>query len=191
MWPTRRRRLNGWSENSATGELRLLLYMNSQKSGENLYHQYVTEPNVGSLIYAAVDLYDSVTVVDPGKHLIPYMQHPNPTSLPMPRPRMALPRCASHVLGSSTRRRSSPGGRRSWGRGRGMPVCRSSCVHTWGTPFSCLQLSTMRRDPLHITHSGRHGACGHPAYARLRQGRRLSAWIADARCSHSSQEQRS
>ena len=81
----------------------------------------------------------------------------------MPHPRMALPRRAAHTLGSPTGRRSSPGGRRSWGRGRGRPVCRSSCVRTWGTPFSCLQPSTMSRDPLHITHTGRHGAYGHPA----------------------------
>ena len=72
----------------------------------------------------------------------------------MPRPRMALPQRAAHVLGSTTGRLSSPGGRRSWGRGRGMLVCRSSCVRTWGTAFSCQQPSTMRRDPLHITHSG-------------------------------------
>ena len=78
---------------------------------------------------------------------------------------MASPRRAA---GSSTGRRSSPGGRRSWGRGRGMPVCRSSYVRTWGTPFSCQQPSTMRRDPLHITHAGRHGACGsgYPACVR-------------------------
>ena len=52
-------------------------------------------------------------------------------------------------------RRSSPGGRRSWGRGRGRPVCRSLHVRTWGTPFSCLQTYTIRQDPLHIIHSGR------------------------------------
>ena len=77
---------------------------------------------------------------------------------------MALPR---HAAGSSTGRRSNPGGRRSWGRDRGRPVCRSSCVRTWGTPFSCLQPSTMRRDPLHITYSGRHGSCGSGQPARL------------------------
>ena len=79
-------------------------------------------------------------------------------------PCMALPR---HAAGSSTGRRSSPGGRRSWGRGRDRPVCRSLCARTWGTLFSCLQPSTMRRDPLHITHTGRHGSCGscHPAHA--------------------------
>ena len=83
-------------------------------------------------------------------------------------PCTALPRRAAHVLGSSTGRRSSPGGRRSWGRGRGMPVCRSSGIRTWGTPFSCLQASTIRRDPLHITHAGRHGVCGsgYPACVR-------------------------
>ena len=59
-------------------------------------------------------------------------------------------------------------GRRSWGRGRGMPVCRSSGIRTWGTPFSCQQPSTMLRDPLHITHASRHGACGsgYPACVR-------------------------
>ena len=74
----------------------------------------------------------------------------------------------AHTLGSSTSRRSSPGGRRSWGRGRGRPVCRSSCVRTWGTLFSCLRSFTMLQDPLHITHTGRHGSCGscHPAHAR-------------------------
>ena len=79
--------------------------------------------------------------------------------------RMASPRRAA---GSSTGRRSSPSGRRSWGRGRGMPVCRSSYVRTWGTPFSCLQPSTVRRDPLHITHASRHGTCGsgYPACVR-------------------------
>ena len=78
---------------------------------------------------------------------------------------MASPRRAA---GSSTGRRSSPGGRRSWGRGRGRPVCRSSGIRTWGTPFSCLQASTIRRDPLHITHAGMHGACGsgYPACVR-------------------------
>ena len=83
-------------------------------------------------------------------------------------PCMALPRRASHAIGSPTGRRSSPGGRRSWGRGRGRPVCRSLCVHTWGTPFSCLQASTIRRDPFHIAYSGRHGARGscHPTHAR-------------------------
>ena len=84
---------------------------------------------------------------------------------PMLRLRMASPRRAA---GSSTGRRSSPGGRRSWGRGRGRPVCRSSRVRTWSTPFSCQQPSTMRRDPLHITHAGRHDACGsgYPACVR-------------------------
>ena len=62
---------------------------------------------------------------------------------------------ATHAFGSSTGHRSSPGGRRSWGRGRGRPVCRSSRVRTWGTPFSCLRAYTIRRDPLHITYSGR------------------------------------
>ena len=83
-------------------------------------------------------------------------------------PCTALLRRAAHVLGFPTGRRSSPGGRRSWGRGRGMPVCRSSYVRTWGTPFSCQQPSTVRRDPLHITHAGRHGACGsgYPACVR-------------------------
>ena len=102
------------------------------------------------------------------KQLIPYMWHSNPTSLPMLRPCIALPQRAAHALGSSTGRRSSLDGRRSWGRGRGRPVCRSSGIRTWGTPFSCLRPSTMRRDPLHITHSGRHGARsnGHPAHAR-------------------------
>ena len=86
----------------------------------------------------------------------------------MPRPRMTLPRRASHVLGFPTGHRSSPGGRRSWDRGRDRPVCRSSCVRTWGTTFSCQQPSTMRRDPLHITHSGRHGTRGscHPTHSR-------------------------
>ena len=80
----------------------------------------------------------------------------------------ALLRRAAHVLGFPTGRRSSPGGRRSWGRGRGRPVCRSSYVRTWGTPFSCQQPSTVRRDPLHITHAGMHGACGsgYPACVR-------------------------
>ena len=83
-------------------------------------------------------------------------------------PCTALPRRAAHALGSSTGRRSSPSGRRSWGRGRGMPVCRSSGIRTWGTPFSCQQPSTMLRDPLHITHASRHGACGsgYPACVR-------------------------
>ena len=57
-------------------------------------------------------------------------------------PCMALPQRAAHALGSPTDSRSSPGGRRSWGRGRGRPVCRSSRVRTWGTPFSCLQTYT-------------------------------------------------
>ena len=47
-------------------------------------------------------------------------------------PCTALPRRAAHVLGSSTGRRSSPGGRRSWGRGRGRPVCRSSYASAHG-----------------------------------------------------------
>ena len=48
-------------------------------------------------------------------------------------PCTALPRRAA---GSSTGRRSSPSGRRSWGRDRGRPVCRSSYVRTWGTFLS-------------------------------------------------------
>ena len=63
----------------------------------------------------------------------------------MLRPCMALPQRAAHALGSSTGRRSSPGGRRSWGRGRGRPVCRSSGIRTWGTLFSCLRPFTMLR----------------------------------------------
>ena len=91
-------------------------------------------------------------------------------------PCTALPRRAAHVLGSSTGRRSSPGGRRSWGRGRGRPVCRSSYVRTWGTPFSCLQASTIRRDPLHITHAGMHGACGSGYPACVRTCARAAAY---------------
>ncbi len=41
---------------------------------------------------------------------------------------MALLQCATHAFGSFTGRRSSPSGRRSWGRGRDRPVCRSSCA---------------------------------------------------------------
>ena len=79
-------------------------------------------------------------------------------------PRMALPQRSTHAFGFSTGRRSSPGGRRSWGRDRGTPVCRSSCARTWGTPYSCLRASAMHRDPPHITYAGRRGACnsGHP-----------------------------
>ena len=73
----------------------------------------------------------------------------------MPRPCMTLPWRAEHALGSSTGRRSSPGGRRSWDRGRGRPACRSSRACTWGTPSSCLQAYAIRRDLLHITYSGR------------------------------------
>ena len=112
----------------------------------------------------------------------------------MPRPCMALPRRAAHVLGFPTGRRSSPGGRRSWGRGRDRPVCRSSCVHTWDTPFSSLRTFTIRRDTLHITYSGRHGVrdSGHPAHAHTaarvlrymlltRQKRHLSALTGQSR----------
>ena len=101
-----------------------------------------------------------------------------------------------------TGRRSSPGGRRSWGRGRGRPVCRSSCARTWGTPFSCLQAYTIRRDPLHITHSGRHGArgSGHPAHARARAkvatraypdrpagGDTIGRWLGEPNANHCAQ----
>ena len=79
------------------------------------------------------------------KQLIPYMWHSNPTSLHMLRPCIALPQRAAHALGSSTGRRSSLDGRRSWGRGRGRPVCRSSGIRTWGTLFSCLRPFTMLR----------------------------------------------
>ena len=51
-------------------------------------------------------------------------------------PCTALPRRAAHVLGSPMGRLSDPGGRRSRGRGRGRPVCRSSPVRTWGTSLS-------------------------------------------------------
>ena len=88
--------------------------------------------------------------------------------LPMPRPRMASPQRAAHVLGSPTGRRSSPGGRRSWGRGRGRPVCRSSRVRTWGTPFSCLQTSTKRQGTASYYSFWQDGAGGscHPAHTR-------------------------
>ena len=62
----------------------------------------------------------------------------------MPHPCIALPQRAAHAFGSPTGCRISPGWRCSWGRGRGRPVCRSSRVRTWGTPFSCLQPSIMR-----------------------------------------------
>ena len=83
-------------------------------------------------------------------------------------PCTALPRRAAHAIGSPTGRQSSPGRRRGRDRGRGMHVCRSSPVRTWGTSSSWLQPSTTRRDPLHTTHTGRHGSrsSGHPAHAR-------------------------
>ena len=64
----------------------------------------------------------------------------------MPHPRMALPRRAAHALGSPTGRRSGPGGRRSRGRGRGWPACRSSPVRTRGTSLSWLRPSTRCRE---------------------------------------------
>ena len=77
---------------------------------------------------------------------------------------------ATHAFGSPTGRRSSPGGRRSWGRGRGRPVCRSSRVRTWDTPFSCLQTSTKRQGTASYYSFWQDGAGGscHPAHARYR-----------------------
>ena len=80
----------------------------------------------------------------------------------------ASPQRAAHALGSHTGRRSSPGGRRNWGRGRGRPVCRSSRVRTWGIPFSCLQTSTKRQGTASYYSFWQDGAGGscHPAHAR-------------------------
>ena len=69
------------------------------------------------------------------------------------------------LYGPSEQSRWAPQlGQRSW------HACMSIiiCIRTWGTPFSCQQASTIRRDPLHITHAGRHGACGsgYPACVR-------------------------
>ncbi len=87
------------------------------------------------------------------------------TEMPsVPRPCMTLPQRAAHVLGSSTGRRSSPGGRRSWGRGRGGPVCRLY-IRTRGTFLSCLQPSTKRPGSASCYPPGRHGACV-PPYRR-------------------------
>ena len=68
------------------------------------------------------------------------------------------------LYGPSEQSRWAPQlGQRSW------HACMSIiwCPHM-GTPFSCQQPSTMLRDPLHITHASRHGACGsgYPACVR-------------------------